>query len=93
MPVMIEFVAQMPTNTMIFVGLAIVGLFATLVIVLRVSPWAATQHMSERGDIWLSRGFSVTCTLSAFIGMMVGALLGERWPSASVRQCASAQLA
>jgi len=38
MPVMIEFVAQMPTNTMIFVGLAIVGLFATLVIVLRVSP-------------------------------------------------------
>jgi hypothetical protein len=36
MPVMIEFVAQMPTDTMIFVGLAIVGL-ATLVIVLRVS--------------------------------------------------------
>jgi len=35
---MIEFVAQMPTNTMIFVALAIVGLFATLVIVLRVSP-------------------------------------------------------
>jgi hypothetical protein len=34
--------------------------------------------MSERGDIWLSRGFSVTCILSAFIGaLMVGMLLGE----------------
>jgi predicted lipid-binding transport protein (Tim44 family) len=34
--------------------------------------------MSERGDIWLSRGFSVTCILSAFIGaLMVGVLLGE----------------
>jgi hypothetical protein len=34
--------------------------------------------MSERGDIWLSRGFSVTCLLSAFIGAVtVGMLLGE----------------
>ena len=34
--------------------------------------------MSERGDIWPSRGFSVTCILSAFIGaLMVGMLLGE----------------
>ena len=34
--------------------------------------------MSERGDIWLSRGFSVTCILSAFIGALtVGILLGE----------------
>jgi hypothetical protein len=34
--------------------------------------------MSERGDTWLSRGFSVTCILSAFIGaVMVGMLLGE----------------
>jgi hypothetical protein len=34
--------------------------------------------MSERGDIWLSRGFSVTCILSAFIGAVtVGMLLGE----------------
>jgi hypothetical protein len=34
--------------------------------------------MSERGDIWLSRGFSVTCILSALIGaLMVGMLLGE----------------
>jgi hypothetical protein len=55
MPVMIEFVAQMPTDTMIFVA---------------------------------------TWTLSAFIGaLMVGVLLGERWPSASVRQYAPAQLA
>ena len=54
MPVMIEFVAQMPTDTMIFVA---------------------------------------TWTLSAFIGaVMVGVLLGGRWPSASVRQCASAHL-
>src|SRR6516164_7390780 len=30
------------------------------------------------GDIWLSRGFSVTCVLSAFIGALtVGMLLGE----------------
>jgi hypothetical protein len=45
----------------------------------RQSPGAATQQtMSERGDIWLSRGFSVTCILSAFIGaLMVGMLLGE----------------
>jgi hypothetical protein len=35
-------------------------------------------NMSERGDIWLSRGFTVTCILSAFIGaLMVGMLLGE----------------
>ena len=35
-------------------------------------------NMSERGDIWLSRGFSVTCIVSAFIGaLMVGMLLGE----------------
>jgi hypothetical protein len=34
--------------------------------------------MSERGDIWLSRGFSLTSVLSAFIGaLMVGMLLGE----------------
>ena len=33
--------------------------------------------MSERGDIWLSRGFSVTCVLSAFGALMVGMLLGE----------------
>jgi hypothetical protein len=34
--------------------------------------------MSERGDIWLSRGFSVTCILSGFIGAVtVGMLLGE----------------
>jgi hypothetical protein len=34
--------------------------------------------MSERGDIWLSRGFSVTCIPSAFIGAVtVGMLLGE----------------
>jgi hypothetical protein len=34
--------------------------------------------MSARGDIWLSRGFSVTCILSAFIGaLMAGMLLGE----------------
>ena len=34
--------------------------------------------MSERGDIWPSRGFSVTCILSAFIGAVtVGMLLGE----------------
>jgi hypothetical protein len=35
-------------------------------------------NMSERGDIWLSRGFSLTCVLSALIGaLMVGMLLGE----------------
>jgi hypothetical protein len=35
-------------------------------------------NMSERGEIWLSRGFSVTCILSAFIGAVtVGMLLGE----------------
>ena len=35
-------------------------------------------NMSERGDIWPSRGFSVTCILSAFIGAVtVGMLLGE----------------
>ena len=34
--------------------------------------------MTERGDIWLSQGFSITCILSAFIGaLMVGMLLGE----------------
>jgi hypothetical protein len=34
--------------------------------------------MSDGGDIWLSRGFSVTCILSAFIGaVVVGMLLGE----------------
>jgi hypothetical protein len=34
--------------------------------------------MSERGDIWLSRCFSLTCILSAFIGAAtVGMLLGE----------------
>jgi len=34
--------------------------------------------MREGGDIWLSRGFSVTCILSAFIGAVtVGMLLGE----------------
>jgi hypothetical protein len=34
--------------------------------------------MSERGDIWLFRGFSVTCILSAFVGALtVGMLLGE----------------
>jgi hypothetical protein len=34
--------------------------------------------MSARGNIWLSRGFSVTCILSAFIGaLMVGVLLGQ----------------
>ena len=34
--------------------------------------------MSERGDIWPSRGFSVTCILSGFIGAVtVGMLLGE----------------
>jgi hypothetical protein len=34
--------------------------------------------MSERGEIWLSRGFSVTCILSGFIGAVtVGMLLGE----------------
>jgi hypothetical protein len=31
-----------------------------------------------RGDIWLSRGFSVACILSGFIGAVtVGMLLGE----------------
>src|SRR5262245_25020017 len=35
-------------------------------------------NMSERDDIWLSRGFSVTCVLSSFIGAVtVGMLLGE----------------
>jgi hypothetical protein len=35
-------------------------------------------NMSERGDIWLSRGFSVTCILSAFIcAVTVGMLVGE----------------
>ena len=39
---------------------------------------SSAANMSERGDIWLSRGFSVTCILSAFIGaLMVGMLLGE----------------
>ena len=34
--------------------------------------------MSERGEIWLSRDFSVTCILSGFIGAVtVGMLLGE----------------
>ena len=34
--------------------------------------------MNEKGDIWLSRAFSVTCIFSAFIGaLMVGMLLGE----------------
>jgi hypothetical protein len=34
--------------------------------------------MSERGDIWVSRGFSVTCILGAFIGAVtVGILCGE----------------
>jgi hypothetical protein len=35
-------------------------------------------NMNEKGNIWLSRAFSVTCILSAFIGaLMVGMLLGE----------------
>jgi len=39
---------------------------------------SSAENMSERGDIWLSRGFSVTCIVSAFIGaLMVGMLLGE----------------
>jgi len=34
--------------------------------------------MSERGDIWQSRAFLVTCILSAFIGAVtVGMLLSE----------------
>ena len=34
--------------------------------------------MSERDDIWLSRGFSLTSILSTFIGaLMVWMLLGE----------------
>jgi hypothetical protein len=34
--------------------------------------------MSERGDIWQSRAFSVTCILSAFMGAVaVGMLLSE----------------
>jgi len=38
----------------------------------------SSANMSERGDIWDSRAFSVTCILSAFIGaLMVGMLLGE----------------
>ena len=32
--------------------------------------------MSERGDIWPSRGFSVTCILSAFIGAVGGLAVG-----------------
>jgi uncharacterized membrane protein len=32
--------------------------------------------MSERGDIWVSRGFSVTCILGAFIGAVGGAMVG-----------------
>jgi hypothetical protein len=41
-------------------------------------PKKAMANMSERDDIWLSWGFSVTCILSAFIGaLMVGMLLGE----------------
>ncbi len=36
------------------------------------------ENMSERGDIWLSRCFSLTCILSAFIGAAtVRMLLGE----------------
>jgi len=36
------------------------------------------ENMSERGDIWLSRCFSLTCILSAFIGAAtVGMLFGE----------------
>jgi hypothetical protein len=47
--------------------------------------------MSERGDVWLSRGFSVTCILSAFIGaLMVGMLLGEARFSTSLSPVLSA---
>jgi len=39
---------------------------------------SSAANMSERGDIWLFRGFSVTCILSAFVGALtVGMLLGE----------------
>lgn len=39
---------------------------------------SSAANMSERGDNWLSRGFSVTCIVSAFIGaLMVAMLLGE----------------
>ena len=35
-------------------------------------------NMNERGDIWLSRSFQVTCILSGFFGAVtVGMLLGE----------------
>ena len=39
---------------------------------------SSAANMSERGDVWLSGGFSVTCIVSAFIGALtVGMLLGE----------------
>jgi hypothetical protein len=45
---------------------------------LTTTPVLKSANMSDGGDIWLSRGFSVTCILSAFIGaVMVGMLLGE----------------
>jgi len=51
-------------------------LFSAEVPTITMSSSAA--NMSERGDIWQSRGFSVVCILSAFIGaLMVGMLLGE----------------
>ena len=51
-------------------------LFSAEVPTITMSSSAA--NMSERGDIWLSRGFSITCIVSAFIGaLMVGMLLGE----------------
>ena len=45
---------------------------------LTTTPVLKSVNMSDGGDIWLSRGFSVTSILSAFIGaVMVGMLLGE----------------
>jgi hypothetical protein len=51
-------------------------IFSAEVPTIKMSSSAA--NMSERGDIWHSRSFQVTCILSGFIGAVtVGMLLGE----------------
>ena len=63
----------------VFSAAAMRPVATTPVLKSRRSPSASNAaNMSERGDIWLSRSFSVTCILSAFIGAVtVGMLLGE----------------
>jgi hypothetical protein len=63
----------------VFSAAAMRPVATTPVLKSRRSPSASNAaNMSERGDIWLSRSFSVTCILSVFIGAVtVGMLSGE----------------